>query len=318
MRKLKIVWKSCCILLAFFTVSCASIANQPYTTVTVHTTQSTRVIINNDTLSTVNNTVSIPLLRKNEAVRFSTITDTIVTEGFMLKPRNSGAFYGNLFLSFPGLVGLVIDWRNPKRYTYKKNVYLNSADTIAKEYDYEQSDKKGDYYLNVSIPYVNWLRVKPIGEPEKHNSGFWGFAVGADYYYKNNRFANLTVGAATDFFLPVIAAVHSDGETEMLTSTYVSASDNFQFGRFSVGYGVSFARNGWRYLPDSTLPESQQRRAVSKYSNSAGLLAASSLRLGSKFHVGLTYKPYLMRFSRTNIFDYQHLISLELMWKFRI
>jgi hypothetical protein len=310
--------KSSIVLALFATTSCATVINGRYTNVVIHTTEPSKIIINQDTLTTTKNEVALALQRKKENVPFAAIVDGKTTDGYVLEPRNSAAFYGNLYYGALGVAGMAIDWKNPKRFTYRKHVYLNSADTIPIFYNNDQSDKKGRIFLNFSIPYVNMIRLKPIGEPSKNNTGFWGISVGADYYYRSSTFANLTVGAATDFYLPVIGAVSDSGERELMTSVYVSASNNHRLDRLSLGYGLTFARNGWNYSPDLDEPERYRRSAVSKYSNAAGLLATASLRLGRKFHIGLNYKPYLIRFSRTNTFDYQHVINFELLWKFRL
>lgn len=122
-----------------------------------------------------------------------------------------------------------------------------------------------------------------------------------------------------DFFLPVPGAVDiKGGEIETITSTYVSLTDNLKLGNFSFGYGANYSQNQWRYryIADDTL--STPSFSTSKSSESVGLTFNSYYRIGKTFHIGLVYRPTFFRIKPTSEFIYEHLISIDFAWKWKI
>lgn len=69
---------------------------------------------------------------------------------------------------------MLVDGKNPKRYSYPKKIYINSADTISKYYRYSQSNNKGELYLHLSLPHTNSFLMTPEDESTKVSLGLFG------------------------------------------------------------------------------------------------------------------------------------------------
>jgi len=302
--------------ISILTTSCATVLNRPYKNVKVYTTEPSQIIHRYDTIQTKKNKANLSVERKNEILSIVAITDSI-TKTIEVKPRNSFWYWANIYPSLG--IGMLIDKNNPKRYSYPKRIYINSADTISKYYRYSQSDNKGELHLHLSLPWVNSFNLNPRNEGHKINTGFWGLAIGVDYYHSTNQFLNLGVSGVMDFFIPFPAAVDLSGEHELMSSWYLGLSNNHKFGRFSVGYGLSFGRNTWdfRYY-DRWDPPPPTRDPVTKRHYSLGLIFPTYFQMGEHFNIGVVYRPTFFRPSLTNKFAYEHLISVDFAWKIRI
>jgi len=304
------------LIMSCFLLSCATIMNQPYKNIAVSVTKPSRIVVNKDTVQTVDNKARIVVQRSKEPIILIAITDSLKKE-VNIDSKNSGAYYINIFYNY-GL-GMLIDQHNPKRYTYPDRIYLNSSDTLNEFFKYGQDNRKGEVYLHLSLPYINQFRLKPDNESVRSNMGFWGVSAGLDYYHSKNRYLNFSASAVTDFFLPVPAAVDLSGEYELMTSSYFSLSENYQIKRFSVGYGLSYTRNNWNlsYSSWGDAPP-PTREPVSKSNNSIGLLFSTYFQTLHNFYIGLIYRPTFIRLHTTNPIQYEHLISIDLAWKIRL
>jgi hypothetical protein len=297
--------------------SCATILNMPYTNVKVYTTESSKIIYRYDTIKTVNNEANLWIERKNKPVSIIATSDANISKTIEIKPKNSFMYWVNIPYTYG--IGLLVDMNNPKRYSYPKRIYINSADTISKWYRYNQADNEGELYLHLSVPYINLYRMIPENESLKVGGGFWGFTVGLDYYYSRNKFINAGFSGGSDFFLPVPAAVDISGEYELMSSIHFSLSENYKFRRFTVGYGLSYARNTWdfRYY-NSFNPPPPTREPVKKSYNAFGLIFPIYFQMGHHFNIGVVYRPTFYRPNITNKFGYEHLISVDFAWKIRV
>ena len=296
--------------------SCATTMNRSFTAITIHTTQPSKIVIKSDTLKTVDNERKIYVTRSKAPIHIIVLADSLKKE-ITLNARGSFAWYANIFYNY-GL-GMLVDRKNPKRYTYPTNLYLNSTDTSKKYSRYRQLYNKGELYLTLSLPYINSFLLKPENETTKSNTGFWGIRAGLDYFHTKNQFLNLSVNALSDFFVPVPAAIDISGEYEIMSSAYLSLSNNHIIRRFSLGYGIAYARNTWelRYAPKLD-PPPPTRAPVKKSHYSLGLISSAYYQAGKRFNMGIIYRPGLLRFATGNHFQYEHLISLDLGWKIRL
>jgi len=286
--------------------------------VRVHTTEPSKIIHRYDTIKTVNNKANLSVERKKEVLSIVAMTDRI-TKPIEIKPRNSFAYWLNIYPTPLFWTGFLIDKNNPKRYSYPKRIYINSADTISKYYSYSQSDNKGEFHLHLSLPHMNTFCLNPKNEDYKVSIGFWGLSIGLDYYHSSNQFINIGVSGVMDFFLPFPAAVDLSGEHEAANSLYVSLSNNHKVGRFSIGYGLSFGRNTWSFIyHDRFDPPPPTRDPVTRSHNVLGLIFPSYFQLGERFNIGVVYRPTFYRPNLTKKFSYEHLISVDFAWKIRI
>ena len=296
--------------------SCATIMNQPLMSMKVHTTEASKIIYKGDTIKTINNKASLWVERKKEILSIVAITDSI-TKTIEIKPINSFLYWLNIPCSYG--IGMLVDMDNPKRYSYPKGIYINSADTISNHYRYSQSGNKGELHLHLSLPHINSFSLKPKNEARKVNTGFWGFSIGFDYYHSNNQFVNLGTSGVMDFFLPVPAAVDLSGENELMSSWYISLSNNHKIKRFTIGYGLSYGRNTWNLsYSDWGDPLPPTRDPLTKSHNAFGLIFPTYFRVGEHFYIGVIYRPTFYRPNLTNKFAYEHLISVDFAWKIRL
>lgn len=323
--------------------SCATVFNSPTKQISINTTSPAKVIYNNDTLSTLDNQTTILVHRQKEPLKITVIGDSI-SKTITINSKNSFAYWLNAYPTPMFWTGFSIDKKNPKRYTFPDRVYVNTSDSSnnylgnTKRYTFpnrayvkksdspsnylrfDPRDRKGQIFLNISLPWVNTFCLKPDNENYKSNVGFWGIALGLDYYHSKHQFLTLTASAVTDFFVPVPAAVDYRGSYEIMSSSYIALSNNHKIRNFYLGYGVSFAKNTWNLhysgsqrdtLPIDKLPRKRSGNAI-------GFTFPVYYQLGKHFYAGVIYRPTILRFSTSPQFAYEHLISIDFGWKIRL
>jgi hypothetical protein len=113
------------ILLTF--TSCATLLNKDVTQLEIITNSPATVVMNNDTLKSLNKKTPIKVIRQAEPLSIMIFNDSIV-KNVNINYRNSFAYWANLGFFYGA--GMLIDMNNPKRYTYPKTVYvdMNNAD----------------------------------------------------------------------------------------------------------------------------------------------------------------------------------------------
>lgn len=241
------------------------------------------------------------------------MADSVVKD-YILKPKSSFLYYFNVFNYG---IGFLLELKSEKRFTYQKYVYLDPFSRQSKPKSFKPS-QKGQLNLNFSIPYVNKFHLKPIGENLKDNIGFWGFSAGVDYFYRYSKFINVTGSTVIDYLSPIIVPIDFSGEYEFMTSHNLTVSDNYKLRKWTFGYGINYVNNIWelRYYFGSTIPPS--RIPTKKSSQSFGLTFNSYYQLSPNFNVGVIYRPTFFQVKPVYDFNYEFLISLDLLWRFRI
>lgn len=296
--------------------SCATIINQPHENLTIYTTVPSKIIYNGDSIKTIHNKANFRVERNKKPISFIATADSL-TKTFQVKSQNSFMYWSNIVYNYG--IGMLVDRKNPKRYSYPQRIYVNSADTISRYFRYGQANNKGELDLHLSLPHINSFCLTPENEGTKLNTGFWGLTIGLDYYHSKNQFINLGISDVSDFFVPFPAAIDLSGEYELMSSKYISLSNNYRLRRFTIGYGLSYARNTWdfRYY-DSFDPPPPTREPVKKSSNAFGLIFPTYFQLGKHFNIGVVYRPSFYRPNMTDKFKYEHLISIDFAWKIRL
>lgn len=297
--------------------SCATFNNQPHKNLTIYTTIPSKIIFDGDTIKTIDNKAHLRVERSKEPISFIATTDSL-TKTIQVKPQNSFMYWGNIFCN--GGIGMLVDRKNPKRYTYPQRIYINSADTISRYFRYEQADNKGELQLHFSLPHINSFNLTPENEGAKINTGFLGLSIGLDYYHSKNQFVNLGISGVLDDFVPFPApADYISGEYEFMSSRYISLSNNHRLKLFTIGYGLSYARNTWDFIYcDQFDQPPPTREPVKKRSNALGLIFPTYFQLGEHFNIGVVYRPTFYRPNMTEEFKYEHLISIDFAWKIRL
>lgn len=289
--------------------SCATIVNRPYKYVTVHTTEQSKIIYRQDTIKTVDNKAHLKVERKRESLSIVAITDSLV-KPVEIKYRYAIMYWSNILFNYG--IGMLVDMKNSKRYSYPDKVYINSADVANMYYKYGKANNKGELYLHLSLPTINPVLMKVESEGIKAKTGVGGVTVGFDYYHSKKQFIHLGIsGLFGGFSL-------RNGNFESLTTEYISFSNNHKITRFSIGYGFSFARNTWEYHKWRWFLIPIPVETITKTHNSFGFIFPAYFQLGEYFNVGVVYMPTFYRPNIPDKFVYEHLISIDLAWKIRL
>jgi len=194
-------------------------------------------------------------------------------------------------------------------YSYPNRFKLLSQDTIVTKTGSFVRPKKGSVYLNVSVPFGNFYEFAPDNHHKISKGGFLGISLGIDYYHSPKQFLNLSYNSIIDFLAPIPAPVdyeNVDAET-FLWSNNFSLSNNHRLNRFTLGYGFSFATNHYN-LPNA---DPAKHYAI-------GNVFSTYYQFSKSFHLGVIYRPTYYRPQLLDKFQYEHAISIDLMWKIRL
>jgi len=176
--------------------------------------------------------------------------------------------------------------------------------------------RKGQLNFVFSMPWINNFYFHPQNELVKQNTGFWGGAVGLDCYYTDRKFVNLSANAVADILVPVPAPVDYSGEYSLMSSEYISLTDNFQFRQFTAGYGINYSWSTWDLINSRKYYAlTHSLGHISKSNQAIGITLNEYYRFGKYFYVGLVYRPTIFRVYPVREFRYEHLISIDFAWK---
>lgn len=222
-----------------------------------------------------------------------------------LKARNSFAYWANIYFTY-GL-GMLVDRDNIKRYAYpRKNYFSVEKDTIIKRHSFTPV-RKGTINLSLSLPFLGIFDLQ--SDNGKYTSaGIFGLETGIDFFYKNNHYVSVNIGVGTDATI----VEHLGPEYfETGSSLFASVRNNNVIGSFDIGYGINLSRLQWRknFIGDTiNLNQSLKNTAL-------GFSFSAQYRMGNYFRFGLLYQPDLFTTNLSPAFNYQHYISLSLIWK---
>ena len=176
--------------------------------------------------------------------------------------------------------------------------------------------KKGEFRLKLGLPYLNHLLLKPNNTTTVNKAGFVGESLGLEYCYSDSRFLELSFSFAGAADNPLPFAIDKEGKYTSQYSSYFSITHNQQKDRLTIGYGMNYSINTWkegfRSLENASLDTSSQitHQAI-------GFTLNSYYRMAKSFHVGIIYRPTFFRIDGWQN-RYEHLISLEFLWKIRL
>ncbi len=177
---------------------------------------------------------------------------------------------------------------------------------------------QGEWRMKLGLPYVNSFYLRPTNETPKSQTGFVGLEGGVEYQLALRSFLALELSVNGAAEIP-FGVLDIEGEFDRYLSWSLAASRNTTAGRFSFGYGVSMAANTWTYtrtfVADTIQPS---RDLVTKTSRDLGLILNTYYRLGRTLHFGLIYRPYFVKFDTPDPWQYEHVITVDLMWRIRI
>lgn len=312
------------LVISMFTISCSTIFNKKNYNLKIQSNEKDAKVKILDSIYDLPTTVKVK--RSKENLNLQLITDSL-QKSYELEPRLTNNFkYGNLAFIYFAPAAYAVDLTTHKRYYYGKNVTLNN-DSIAITYQKnliwrKYPKNKGEIYFNASIPYINIFQLQPENMNVKSNTGFFGISVGADYFYSKNKFANFTLSHNMDFVAPVPAPVsYDDGLHETFSSSSFMLTNNHQFNRFSLGYGITYAINVWKQHDDTLIDNNStyvKQDDIKKQYSAFGLAFPAYFQFGRFFYAGVIYRPTFYRPTLANKFTYEHVISIDFKFKFRI
>lgn len=294
------------ILLGLLFSSCATLLNNGVQKISITTDKRIKVVSVDSSMKKFGDVNSFYVERRENPVAVNLLVDT-VKQKLLVKPHSSVAYWANITFNYG--IGMLVDKDNPKRYAFSKRMDLQVKDNKVVVSRFAPT-LKGTINWHIALPYANFFYLATL-DSYRSSGGFWGIESGLDYFYKDNRFVSVYGGAATDFFVPVPAAVDIRGEYQSSSGVFGNARNNYRVGSFDLGYGISYSTLHWYRTNnmDSTF--------ISQTKNNCalGLSFNSSFRVGQFFQLGLLYQPYFIYLDNKINTDYQHQISIELIWK---
>ena len=296
--------------LLFFT-SCATVFNSPVQKVFISTDKKIKVLsVDNTTLvdSTligIDRTKSYYIPRANKPLIVRLQIDS-TQKTVTLKPKSSFAYWYNICSNYG--IGMLIDKDNPKRYGYSNRNYLKLQDTTIKILRFAPTNK-GTINLSLSLPFTTIFDIQAINKEYK-SSGVFGLDAGLDYFYKDNSYLSINVGTATDRFGEYVGT----GYIETASTIFASLRKNNIVGSFDLGYGINLSQLKWS---KQTIGDTTKINASVK-NIGLGLSLSAQYRIGNYLRLGILYQPDLLNTSFKPSFNYQHYISLNLIWKLPI
>ena len=307
----KIKYQVSIIAFSLLFTSCATLFNSPVQKIFISTDKKIKVLsVDNTTLvdSTllgIDRTKSyyIPRTNKPLSVRLQIdSTQKIVT----LKPKSSFAYWYNICSNYG--IGMLIDKDNPKRYGYSNRNYLKLEDTMIKVFRFAPTNK-GTTNLSLSIPFTTIFDIQAINK-KYESAGVFGLEAGLDYFYKTNIYLSINLGIATDRF----GEYFGPGYIQTSSTIFTSLRKNNIIGSFDLGYGINASQLKWsKQTIGDTIKINESVKSIG-----LGLSLSAQYRIGNYFRLGILYQPNLLNTSFRPSFNYQHYISLNLIWKLPI
>jgi hypothetical protein len=307
--------------------SCATVFNSPVKTIAVHTTEATRVTIDDRLTETVEGDDWLYVERGPRTLAVH-VENTQADTTLYLAPRNSAAYYWNLYFNYG--IGMLVERRAPKRYTYPSRLYVDSDGSVstrkADGYDFVRRRRPQFFALRFSLPVINYRRFKPGGHPYRNTFNNWGATVGMEYGYTADHSVVVTLGGLAGSFFstgPVASGTGYFYDTfETASSLYTTLTHQTRVHKyFLVGAGLSYGVHRWSQTVDSYLSRPDGGRDASVFSQkfserhtSLGLAFNGYYTAGKNFQVGLVYRPSYYRFGAAAPWVYEQTLSLDLLW----
>lgn len=328
----------CVVILFFLFASCSTILNRKTQRITFYTQRPSMVIHNKDTVHTTQNTAKLRIERKNEPARVD-IVDNGSQKTIKLFPHISTAFWFNLYPSLG--IGMLVDMWTPKIWAYPSKINVGYYDSTYYRNQFENfhgrnSPKlyftnspphtKGEIDLHISSPFINFYDFVPQGKPRNIQPGIGGASLGLDYYHTNKQFLSLNIvktddAISSDDLVLDIKPVNFPSTIQKERSEYVSLSNNYRVNRLIIGYGITAARNTWRFgyfklNVDSLQPQSKTYDDKTHFA--FGFIVPVYFQFTQTFYTGFIYRPTIYRPGLPDKFKYEHLMSIDFAWKFSL
>jgi hypothetical protein len=291
--------------------SCATVLNSPVQRIRISTDEKIQVLsvdratLIDSTFIGIDGTSTYYIPRSNKPLKIVLQTDS-TKKIFILPPKSSFAYLYNILANYG--IGMLIDKNNPKRYAYSVRNYLKLQDTTIKRSRFAPIEK-GTFNLSLSPSFTTIFSIQ--AKDKKYNSaGVFGLEAGLEYFFRNNNYLSINLGAATDRF----GEYFGPGYVETATTFFTSLRNNNIVGTFDLGYGINVSRQKWtKQTIGDTIKIDESIKSIG-----LGLSFSAQYRVGSYFRLGILYQPDILNTSFKPSLNYQHYISLNLIWKFPV
>ena len=317
----------------FVMTSCATIASdRTYNAFFYTEVPNISLRINDSEKQPIPSNIELNHSRRNVEIQVLQ-NDSVINETYINSEARIEFIFGN-FISW-NIPGIIVDAITGRHFTYGRFFNVDSIGEITSlrrptgniqgvmPPNRLRQHQQGNFNLQIAVPYINFFQLEPQTETPQNLWGFFGFGLGVEYFYRNNRSLQLRSDAIIDFFLPFPAPYTPDWSIpqESSFSFNVSLTDNFHISVFRFGYGLNFARNNWNlsgYRPNFWDREPDEELiwipGRSYTNNMLGLALSTHLRFTNRFYLGVIYRPSFFELSRPR-FLYEHTISIDFKWK---
>ncbi len=130
--------------------SCATMFNSADTRVKIITTQPVSMVVNGDTVANGVSQKQIIVKRNNKPLTV-TVTGDSISKTVHVKPVNSFAYWLNAYPNWHLWTGFIIDTKTKKRFTYPKNVYIDTQQSDSSYLTYNTSVRTHSNVLKLSL-----------------------------------------------------------------------------------------------------------------------------------------------------------------------
>ena len=291
--------------------SCATVLNSPVQKISISTDKNIQVLsvdratLIDSTFIGIDGSSTYYIPRGKQPLKVVLQIDS-TKKMILLHPGSSFAYWYNIMVNYG--IGMLIDKNNPKRYAYPVRNYLKLRDTTIKRSRFAPIEK-GTFNLSLSPTFATIFCIQ--AKDKKYNSaGAFGLEAGVEYFYRNNTYLSLNLGTATDRF----GEYFGPGYVETATTLFTSLRNNNIVGSFDLGYGINVSRQRWTiHTLGDTIKINESIKSIG-----LGLSLSAQYRVGSYFRLGVLYQPDILNTSFKPSLNYQHYISLNLIWKFPV
>lgn len=171
-----------------------------------------------------------------------------------------------------------------------------------------------------SLPTINSYYLT-IDDNAHKNTSFLGLGSGVGYYYKDNNYLDLQIGATVSNGVPLPVGVDHFGPYDSYFSAFIDISQNqvvqnFLKNRLTYNYGVGYVHYNYvKWYESPVIPDSTQLVSYSHSKNTLGLNCGLHFRVFPHWSIGFRYNSSVYNFIESK-WQYNHIGFLELVFRF--
>ena len=212
--------------------------------------------------------------------------------------------------------------REERRY-WGKAYRLEHREYNRREVSSAMADRQKQLYVTVGIPFISIMNyVPPVAGRKEVIGGLFGVSAGVEYFY----IRAMSVAAGFEFvsgFSPFTDEYNPEPRKHAQINIYLA--NNVHFWKFSLGYGLNFSNDKWRYTYNLTpdfiernpdyenyTPKYPFRQDVMQRYWALGFNFNLNYNFAPFVRLGVVYRPTFWRLNARYPNVYEHSLSLEL------